>query len=88
MINTVELQLKKVPLQIKTLISKEAELHRRSINQEAIALLEEALLARAKIPRQSRHEINQILEQYNNLPDKNVKPLSEIVNYDDGGLPE
>ena len=88
MINTVELQLKKVPLQIKTLISKEAELHRRSINQEAIALLEEALLARAKIPRQSRHEINQILDQYNSLPDKADRPLSELIDYDDKGLPE
>ena len=37
-----ELTLKKVSLQIKSLISREAAGHRRSINQEAIVLLEDA----------------------------------------------
>ena len=50
---SAELQLKKVPEQIKSLISREADLHRRSINQEAIVLLEEALLARARTSRHS-----------------------------------
>ena len=40
----VDLFLKKVPQVVKALIEREAAENRRSVNQEAIALLEEALL--------------------------------------------
>jgi hypothetical protein len=42
----VDLFLKNVPAVVKELISREAAENRRSINQEAIALLEEALVMR------------------------------------------
>jgi hypothetical protein len=42
----VDLFLKNVPAVVKDLIGREAFENRRSVNQEAIALLEEALLLR------------------------------------------
>jgi hypothetical protein len=82
---TTELQLKKVPDTVKTLIAREASLHRRSINQEAIVLLEEALAARARRGQSSRVEIEQVLAQYRALPE--VGGASEAIDYDEAGLP-
>ena len=47
---SVELFLKNVPSVVKELIAREAFENRRSVNQEAIALLEEALLQRVGGP--------------------------------------
>jgi hypothetical protein len=85
---STELQLKKVPAIVKSLISREADLHRRSINQEAIVLLEEALLARAKTQQQSRDEIDEILNRFDKLPTSDARPMSEIIEYDELGLPK
>lgn len=84
----VDLPLKKVPAQIKSLISREAENHRRSINQETIVLLEEALLARAKSASAGKEEIEAILQRYAELPTLDARPLSEIIVYDEIGLPK
>jgi len=81
-----DLFLKKVPADVKELISREAELHRRSINQEAIVLLEEALAERARIGSR-RHEIQQVLLAYRALPVIDDRPVDELVPYDDNGLP-
>ncbi len=88
MANTAELQLKKVPSRIKSLIGSEALLHRRSINQEAIALLEEALLARAQTMRHTRDEIDDILDRFDRLPTRDALPLSEMIEFDELGLPK
>ncbi len=88
MADTAELQLKKVPTRIKSLIGNEAALHRRSINQESIALLEEALLARAQKERPTRDEIDEILERFDRLPTRDARPLSEMIDYDALGLPK
>lgn len=61
---SVDLFLKKVPLVIKDLIGREAHSNRRSINQEAIALLEEALLSRVELAAQRRPSAHEILETY------------------------
>jgi len=63
-----DLQLKKVPTHIQSLIDREAALHRRSINQETIVLLEEALLARARLQTQSQQNVEDILKRYAELP--------------------
>lgn len=86
--DTVELQLKKVPPRIKSLIGREAELHRRSINQEVIALLEEALLARAKAQQSTRVDIDEILDRFDKLPSLDPRHLSEMMKFDALGLPE
>ena len=83
-----ELQLKGVPEQLKSLISREAGAHRRSINQEAIVLLEEAMLARAKAQLQTRDEIDEILDRYERLPTVDARPMSGIIEYDELGLPK
>ena len=88
MADTAELQLKKVPARIKSLIGSEATLHRRSINQEAIALLEEALVARAQKVRPTRNEIDEILARFDRLPTRDARPLSEMIEYDELGLPK
>ena len=84
----VDLPLKKVPARIKSLISREAENHRRSINQEAIVLLEEALLTRAKNAITSQDDIETILQRYAQLPTVDARPISEIIAYDEVGLPK
>ena len=86
--DTVELQLKKVPPRIKSLIGREAELHHHSLNQEAIALLEEALLAGAKAQQPAHDEINEILDRFDKLPSLDPRPLSEMTKFDALGLPE
>ncbi len=85
---TTELQIKKVPMHIKSLIGREAGLHRRSINQETIVLLEEALLARARSQTPSRDDIDDILKRYAELPTFDTRPSSEIIEYDEIGLPK
>lgn len=84
---SAELQLKKVPEQIKSLISREADLHRRSINQEAIVLLEEALLARARTSRHSKDDIEAILKRYEELPTLDSRLYEGLIEYDENGLP-
>jgi hypothetical protein len=65
---TVDLFIKKIPLVVKELISREASDHRRSINQEAIALLEEALALRAGAAEWRRSELQPLLQAYSNSP--------------------
>lgn len=60
----VDLFIKKVPQVVKELISREAVGNRRSINQEAIALLEEALLSRGGSAGSRRKQIEALLMGY------------------------
>jgi Arc-like DNA binding domain len=60
----VDLFIKKMPHVVKELISREAFDNRRSINQEAIALLEEALLSRVQSPGSRRKQIEAALVGY------------------------
>lgn len=83
-----DLFLKKVPDNVKELLTREAELHRRSVNQEAIVLLEEALAARLRTTRSPRHEVREILAQYRSLPVRDGRDPDAIIGYDDDGLPK
>lgn len=60
----VDLFIKKMPQVVKELISREAFDNRRSVNQEAIALLEEALMLRVGHTGQKRKQIEAVLEGY------------------------
>ncbi len=62
----VDLFIKKMPQVVKDLISREAFGNRRSLNQEAIALLEEALLHRVGTGVLTRKQIETRLEEYAN----------------------
>ena len=58
----VDLFIKKMPGVIKELIGREAFENRRSVNQEAISLLEEALVARVGATGNKRKRIEAYLE--------------------------
>ena len=60
----VDLFIKKMPQVVKELISREAFDNRRSVNQEAIALLEEALLQRVGAGGTKRKRMEALLEDY------------------------
>lgn len=60
----VDLFIKKMPHVVKELISREAFDNRRSVNQEAIALLEEALLSRVGSNGSRRKQIEARLVGY------------------------
>ena len=59
-----DLFIKKMPHVVKELISREAFNNRRSTNQEAIALLEEALVQRVGSTVTKRNQIKALLEGY------------------------
>jgi hypothetical protein len=61
---SVDLFIKKIPDVVKELISREALDNRRSVNQEAIALLEEALVQRVGAPGGNRRNLAQFLEEH------------------------
>lgn len=60
----VDLFIKKMPYVVKELIGREAFDNRRSVNQEAIALLEEALLSRVGSASSKRKQIEARLLGY------------------------
>ncbi|MCD6672664.1 MAG: Arc family DNA-binding protein [Burkholderiaceae bacterium] len=82
-----DLFIKKLPRDIKELIAREAQANRRSVNQEAIVLLEEALTRRARFVKRHRHAVQQVLASYRALPIKNDRAPDEIIEYDSNGLP-
>jgi len=71
----VDLFIKKMPQVVKELISREAFDNRRSVNQEAIALLEEALLGRVNSTVGKRKQIAQLLESYADSRPGALSPL-------------
>jgi hypothetical protein len=81
------LQLKDFPPQLKSLIKREAEVNRRTLTQEAIILLEEAIAQRASRPN-PREAILEILTHYDNLPTKDSRSMEHIVEYDELGVPK
>lgn len=59
-----DLFIKRVPVVIKQLVAREAALNHRSVNQEAIALLEEALLHRMETQSPQRRNVLATLSGY------------------------
>ncbi len=59
-----DLFIKRMPLVIKELIGREAAQNHRSVNQEAIALLEEALLHRVETRHAHRRSALATLASY------------------------
>ena len=72
----VDLFIKKVPSVVKKLITREAFDNRRSINQETIALLEEALIQRAEASGHNRKKLEALLERYAGGPDASASEAS------------
>lgn len=76
----VDLFIKKMPQVVKELISREAFENRRSLNQEAIALLEEALLTRVGAATSTRKQIEARLEEYANSGPGTLSPSSMDID--------
>lgn len=60
----VDLFIKKMPSAVKKLIVREAFDNRRSVNQEAIALLEEALVCRVESTGRKRSQVEAMFERF------------------------
>ena len=88
MSDATALQIKDFPPQLRRLVKRESDANRRSLTQEAIVLIEEALAARASVALSPRDEISKILELYEKLPTRDPRPMSEMIEYDELGLPK
>ena len=82
-----DMLIKKIPDELKTWIADEARRHHRSMNKEALALLETARAQRAGRPRTDKGNIDVLLERFRDLPDLDRRTADEILGYDDNGLP-
>lgn len=76
----VDLFIKKMPQVVKELISREAFDNRRSVNQEAIALLEEALVHRVGSAGIKRKQIEALLVGYADSPSRSHPPASAAAS--------
>lgn len=78
-----------MPADLKRWIANEAKQHDRSMNKEAIRLLEEARAHRecAIAPRKEEHSVDQILKNLRALPVLDQRPMEEIL-YNEDGLPK
>jgi len=79
--------IKQMPDELKTWIADEARRHHRSMNKEALALLETARAQRAGRPRADAGDIDALLARFRRLPDLDRRTADEILGYDDNGLP-
>jgi len=77
-----DMLIKQMPDELKTWIADEARRHRRSMNKEALALLETARAQRA-----GEGDIDALLARFRALPDLDRRTADEILGYDDNGLP-
>ena len=59
-----DLFIKRIPKVIKELIAREAQQNHRSVNQEALALLEEALVSRVEAPHGRARNALAVLTSY------------------------
>lgn len=82
-----DMLIKQMPDELKTWIADEARRHRRSMNKEALALLETARAQRAGRPRAGEGDIDALLARFRALPDLDRRTADEILGYDDKGLP-
>lgn len=87
--NDATLLIKKMPAELKQWLAKEAAQHDRSMNKEAIRLLEEARSLResTSAPRGDEKTVAQILKNLHALPLLDKRPMEEIL-YDEGGMPK
>lgn len=82
-----DMLIKQMPDELKTWIAEEARRHRRSMNQEALALLETARAQRAGPARAGEGDIDALLARFRVLPELDRRTADDILGYDDRGLP-
>lgn len=82
-----DMLIKQMPDDLKSWIADEARRHRRSMNQEAIALLDAARAQRTSRPHAPPRDVDGLLARFRALPDLDRRSADEILGYDDTGLP-
>ncbi len=82
-----DMLIKQMPDELKAWIADEARRHHRSMNKEAVALLESARAQRAGPTRAPAGDIETLLKRFRALPDLDRRSADEILGYDDSGLP-
>ena len=83
----VDMLIKKMPEELKGWIAAEARSHRRSLNQEAIALLERARAQTGGGARAGVEEVATIVARLQARPLLDQRSADEILGYDANGLP-
>jgi plasmid stability protein len=81
-----DMLIKQMPEDLKSWIADEARRHHRSMNKEAVALLETVRAQRASPERATEGDINAVLKRFRALPDLDRRTADEILGYDDIGL--
>jgi t-SNARE complex subunit (syntaxin) len=83
------LLIKRMPADLKTWLASEALRNHRSMNKEAIRLLEEARALRDKVakPERDLQALTSLLATMHALPVLDARPLDEML-YDVSGLPQ
>ena len=83
------LLLKRIPVDLKQWLALEAARNDRSMNKEAIRLLEEARAARENENRPARDakSIARILKKMRSLPTLDARPINDML-YDEAGMPK
>lgn len=82
-----DMLIKQMPDELKAWIAAEALRHHRSMNKEAVALLEMARAQRSGQPRADGRDIDAMLARFRALPDLDRRTADEILGYDNTGLP-
>lgn len=83
----VNVLIKQMPDELKAWITQEALRNQRSMNKEALVLLEAARAQRAGRTRADANSIEALLVQFRALPDLDRRTADEILGYDENGLP-
>lgn len=81
-----DMLIKQMPDDLKSWIADEARRHHRSMNKEAVALLEAVRAQRAGPARAAGGDVHALLERFRTLPDLDRRTADEILGYDDIGL--
>ena len=83
------LLIKRMPAELKLWLAGEAERNHRSMNKEAIRLLEEARTLRDKAfkPARDTQALASILHAMRALPVLDARPMNEVL-YDASGMPK
>ena len=82
------LTLRDVPQQLHAWLKRRASAHRRSLNQEVIALLEAVRgTARERAPKLRAEELLEIGRRCAALPELDARSADEIIGYDEHGVP-
>lgn len=83
------LSIKRMPADLKDWLASEAHRNHRTMNKEAIRLLEEARALREKAapPERDPRALATILASMHALPVQDARPLDEVL-YDASGLPQ